>query len=181
MDVLTNIIVVIILQYIHISNHHVEYLKHTQCYISSIAQVKAMVFLVVVFRCESWSIKKAELQRISAFKLLCWRRLLRVSWTRRRSNWSVLKEINPEYSLEGLMLNLKLQCFGHLAWRTNSLEKPLVLGRTELQEKGTIEGKVVEWHHQINAHEFEQTQGDSEGQWIMACCSPWGCKESDTT
>ena len=93
--------------------------------------VKAMVFAVVIYRCESWTIKKAEHQRIDAFELWCWRRLLRVPWTARRSNQSVLKEINPEYSLEGLMLKLKLQYFGHLTQRTDSLEKTLMLGKIE--------------------------------------------------
>ena len=91
--------------------------------------VKAMVFLVVMYGCESWTIKKAECWRIDAFELWCWRRLLRVPWTARRSNQSVLKEINPEYSLEGLMLKLKLQYFGHLMWRTDSVGKSLMLGR----------------------------------------------------
>ena len=92
--------------------------------------VKAMVFLVVMYGCERWTIKKAEGWRIDAFELWCWRRLLRVPWTT-RSNQPILKEINPEYSLEGLMLKLKLQYFGHLMWRTNSLEKTLMLGKTE--------------------------------------------------
>ena len=87
-----------------------------------------MVFLVVMHRCESWTIKKAEYQRIDAFELCSWRRLLRVSWTSRRSNQSILKEISPEYSLEGLMLRLKLQYFGHLMQRVDSLKKTLVLG-----------------------------------------------------
>ena len=90
--------------------------------------VKAMVFPVVMYGCESWTIKKAEQWRIDAFKLWCWRRLLRVPWTARRSNQSILKEISPEYSLEGLMLKLKLQYFGHLMWRVDSLEKTLMLG-----------------------------------------------------
>ena len=93
--------------------------------------VKAMVFLVVMYGCESWIIKKAEAQRIVAFKLWCWRRLLRVPWTARRSNQSVLKAISPEYSLEGLMLKLKLQYFGHLMQRADSLEKTLMLGKIE--------------------------------------------------
>ena len=88
-------------------------------------------FLVVMYGCESWTIKKAEHRRIDAFELCCWRRLLRVPWTARRSNQSILKEINPEYSLEGLMLKLKIQYFGHLMWRANSLEKTLMLGKTE--------------------------------------------------
>ena len=93
--------------------------------------VKAMVFPVVLCGCGSWTIKKAECQGIDAFKLWCWRKLLRVPWTARRSNQSVLKEINPEYSLEGLMLKLKLQSFGHLMWRANSLEKTLTLRKIE--------------------------------------------------
>ena len=93
--------------------------------------VKAMVFPVVMYGCESWTIKKAERQRIDAFELWCWRRVLRVPWIARRSNQSILKEISPEYSLEGLMLKLKLQSFGHLMRRTNSLEKTLMLGKIE--------------------------------------------------
>ena len=93
--------------------------------------VKAMVFPVVMYGCESWTIKKAEHQRIDAFELWCWRRLLRVPWTERRSNQSILKEISPEYSLEGLMLKLKFQYFGLLMRRTDSLDKTLMLGKTE--------------------------------------------------
>ena len=93
--------------------------------------VKAMVFLVVVYGCESWTIKKAECRRTEAFELWCWRRLLRVPWTARRSNQSIIKEISPEYSLEGLMLKLKLQYCGRLMQRTNSLEKTLMLGKIE--------------------------------------------------
>ena len=93
--------------------------------------VKAMVFPVVMYGCESWTIKKAEHWRIDAFELWCWRRLLRVPWTARRSNQSILKEISPEYSLEWLMLKLKLQYYGHLTWRTDSLEKTLRLGKIE--------------------------------------------------
>ena len=93
--------------------------------------VKAMVFPVVMYGCESWTIKKAERRRIDAFKLWCWRRLLRVPWTARRSNQSILKEISPEYSLEGLMLKLKLQYFGHLMRRPDSFEKTLMLGKIE--------------------------------------------------
>ena len=92
---------------------------------------KAMVFPVVMYGCESWTIKKVERWRIDAFELWCWRRLLRVPWTAKRSNESILKEISPEYSLEGLMLKLKPQYFGHLMWRADSLEKTLMLGKTE--------------------------------------------------
>ena len=93
--------------------------------------VKAMVFPVVMYGCENWTIKKAEWQRIDAFELLCWRRLLRVPWTANRPNQAILKEISTEYSLEGLMLKLKLQYFGHLMWRADSSEKTLMLGNTE--------------------------------------------------
>ena len=93
--------------------------------------VKAMVFQVVMYGCESWTIKKAEHRRIDGFELWCWRRLLRVPWTARRSNQSIVQEISPEYSFEGLMLKLKLQYFGHLLWRTDLLEKTLMLGKIE--------------------------------------------------
>ena len=105
--------------------------------------VKAMVFLVIIDGCESWTIKKAEHWRIDAFKLWCWRRLLRIPWTARRSNQSILKEINPEYSLEGLMLKLNLQYFGHLIWRANSLEKDLILGKTKGRRR--IEQQRMRW------------------------------------
>ena len=103
---------------------------------TKVCLVKAMVFPVVMYGCESWTIKKAERQRIDAFELWCWRRLLRVPWTAKRSNQSILKEISPEYSLEGLMLKLKLQYFGHLMGRTDSLEKTLMLGKIEGRRRG---------------------------------------------
>ena len=101
------------------------------CYLVVWGLVKAMVFLVVMYGCESWTVKKAERWRIDAFELLCWRRLLRAPWTARRSNQSILKEISPGYSLEGLMLKLKLQYFGHLMWRAESFETTLMLERIE--------------------------------------------------
>ena len=97
--------------------------------------VKAIVFPVVMCGCESWTIKKAERQRIDAFELRCWRRLLRVPWTARRSNQTILKEISPEHSLEGLMLKLKLQYFGHLMWKTDSLEKTLMLKKIDARKR----------------------------------------------
>ena len=113
-------------------------------------------FPVVTYDCESWTIKKAERWGIDAFDLWWWRRLLRVSWTGRRSNQSILKEISPEYSLKGLMLKLKLQYFGHLMWRTNSLKKDPHAGKDWGQEeKGMAEDEMVGWHHQFNGHEFE--------------------------
>ena len=98
---------------------------------TKVCLVKAMIFPVVMYGCESWIIKKAEHQRIDAFELWCWRRLLRVPWTARRANQSILKEISPEYLLEGLMVKLKLQYFGHLMQRTDSFEKTLMLGKIE--------------------------------------------------
>ena len=103
---------------------------------TNVCLVKAMVFPAVIYGCESWTIKKAECWRIDAFELRCWKRVLRVPWTARRSNWSILKEISPEYSLEGLMLKLKLQYFGHLMWRTDSSEKTLMLGKIEGRRRG---------------------------------------------
>ena len=110
--------------------------------------VKAMVFLVVMYGCESWTIKKAECRRIDAFELWYWRRLLRVPGTARRSNQSILKEISPEYSLEGLMLMVKLQYFGHLMRSTDSLPKILMLGKTEgRRRREPTEDEMVGWHH----------------------------------
>ena len=118
--------------------------------------VKAMVFPVVKYGCESWTVKKTECQRIDAFQLWCWRRLLRVPWTARRSNQSILKEISPGCSLEGLTLKLKLQYFGHLMQRVDSLEKTLMLGRDWGQEeKGMTEDEMAAWHHRLDGHEFE--------------------------
>ena len=116
--------------------------------------VKAMVFPVVMHRCESWTTKKAEHQRIDTFALWCWR-LLRVPWTAKRSNQSILKEISPEYSLEGLMPKLKCQYFGHLMQRTDPLEKTLMLGKIEVGGEGTTEDEMVGWHHWLKGHEFE--------------------------
>ena len=144
--------------------------------------VKAMVFPGVLYGCESGTIEKAEHQRIDAFELWCWRRLLRVASAARRSTHSILKEISPEYSLERLMLKLKLQYFGHLMHRTDSLEKALMLGKDWRQEqKGTTEDEMVGWHHWLNRHEFQQALGVGDGQGSLACCSPWGRKESATT
>ena len=148
---------------------------------TKVCLVKPMDF-PVMYGCESWTIKKAEHWRIDAFELCCWRRLLRVPWTARRSNQSILKEISPEYSLEGLMLKLKLQYFGHLMWRADSLEKALILGKIwRWEEKGTTEDNMVGRHHQLDGHEFGETLGVGYGQGGMVCCSPRGCKELDTT
>ena len=117
--------------------------------------VKAMVFPVVMYGCESWTVKKAKRQRIDAFELWCWRRLLRVPWTARRSNQSILKEISPGISLEGMMMKLKLQYFGHLMRRVDSLEKTLMLGGTGQEKKGTTEDEMTGWHHGLDGRESE--------------------------
>ena len=116
--------------------------------------VKAMVFPIVMYGYESWTIKKAEHQRIDAFELWCWRRLLRVSWTARRSNQSILKEISPKYSLEGLMLKPKLQFFGHLMLRADSLKRSWCWERSKAGQEGMTEDAMVGWHHWLNVHEF---------------------------
>ena len=142
--------------------------------------VKAMVFPVVRYGCENWTIKKAESQRIVAFELWCWRRLLRVPWTARRSNQFILKEISPGCPLVRLMLKLKLQYFGHLMPNADSFEKTLMLERW-VREKGMTEDEMVGWHHRHNRHGFGWTPGIGDGQGGLACCSSWGLKESDTT
>ena len=120
---------------------------------TNIHLVKAVIFPVVMYGCESWTIRKDEHWRFDAFKLWCWKRLLRVPWTARRSNQSILREISPGCSLEELMLKLKLQNFGHLMWRADSFEKTLMLGKWE--EKGTTEDKMAGWHHPLKGREFE--------------------------
>ena len=121
---------------------------------TKVCLVKSMVFPVVMYGCESWTVKKAEHQRIDAFELWCWRRLSWVPWTARRFNQSILKEISPEYSLEGLMLKLKHPNFGHLMWRMDSLEKTLMLGKMECRRRRGWQ-RMVGWHHRLNGHEFE--------------------------
>ena len=149
---------------------------------TKVCLAKGMVFPVVMYGCESWTIKKAERRRIDAFELWCWRRLLRVPWTARRSNQSILKEISPGCSLEGLMLKLKLQYFGHLMRRADSFEKTLMLGGIWGQEeKGTTEGEMVGRHHRLNGHEFGWALGVGVGQGGLVCYDSWGRKELDTT
>ena len=142
--------------------------------------VKGMVFPVVMYGCESWTIKKAECWRIDAFELWCWRRLLRVPWTARRSNQSILKEISPGCSLKGLMLRLKLQYFGHLMGRTDSLEKPWCWERLKVGEGDDRgwDGWMV-WQTQWTW--IWAILGVGDGQRSLACCSPRGLKESDVT
>ena len=134
---------------------------------TKVCLVKAMVFPVVMYGCESWTIKKTECWSTDVFELWCWRRFLRVLWTAVRSNQSIQKEISPEYSLEGLMLKLKLQHFGHLMQRTDTFEKTDA-GKDWRREE------MVGWHHQLNGHEFEKALGVGDGQESLVCCSPQG-------
>ena len=139
-----------------------------------------MVFPVIIYGCESWTIKKAEYQSIDAFELWCWRRLLRVPWTARRSNQSILKEISPEYSLEGLMMKLKLQYFGHLMWRTDSLEKTLMLGKIEGgRRRGWQRMRWLDGITDLMGMSLSKLRKLVKGS--LVCCSPWCHKKLDTT
>ena len=140
-----------------------------------------MVFPVVMYGCESWIMKKAEHQRIDAFELWCWRRLLRVPWTARRSNQSILKEINPEYSLEGLILKLSPNTLATWCEEPALWKRPWCWERLKAEREGDDRGWDFGWHHQLNEYEFEQTLGDNRGQRSLVGCSSWGHKESDTT
>ena len=130
---------------------------------TKVCLVKAMVFPLVMYGCESWTLKKAERWKIDSFELWCWRKLLRVPWTARRSNQSILKEISPGCSLEGLLLKLKLQYFGHLMWRADSIEKTLMLGKTEGKRRRGRQDEMVGWHHRLNGHGFGWTPGVGDG------------------
>ena len=135
-----------------------------------------------MYGCESWAIKKAEHRRIDDFELWCWRRLLRVPWTARRSNQSILKEISPEYSLEGLNAAAETPILWPPYVKNWFICKDLDAGRDWRQEeKGMTEDEMVGWHRCVNGHEFESTLGVGDGQGGLACCSPWGHKELDTT
>jgi len=143
--------------------------------------VKAMVVPVVMYGCESWTIKKAEHLRIDAFELWCWR-LLRVPWTARRSNQSILNEVSPEYSLKGLMLKLKLQYFGHLMGRTDSFEKILMLGKIEgWRRRGWQKTRWLDGSTYSMDKSLSKLWELVMGQGGLVCCSPWGRKELDTT
>ena len=148
---------------------------------TKVCLVKGMVFPVVRYGWVSWTIKKAEHRRIDAFELWCWRRLLRVPWTARRSNQSILKETSPEYSLEELMLKLKLQYFGHLMQRADSLEKTLMLGKIEGRRRRGRQR--MRWLDDITdlMDVSSSKLWECDGQGSLVCCSPWGYKESDMT
>ena len=143
--------------------------------------VKAVVFPVVMYGCESWTIKKAEHQRTDAFELWYWRRLFRVLWTSGRSNQLITKAINPGYSLEGLMLKLRLQHFGYLMQRADSLEKTLMLGKIEGQRRGQQRMRWLDGIIDSMNMNLSKLPENGVEQGSLACCSPWGCKESDTT
>ena len=156
---------------------------------TKVCLVKAIVFPVVMYGCESWTVKKAERWRIDAFELWCWRRLLRVPLTARRSNQSILKEISPGCSLEGIMLKLKFP----VLWPPHA--KSWLIGKdsdarrdwgqeekgTTEEEKGTTEDEMAGWHHRLNGRESQWTKGVGDGQGDLACCDSWGHKELDTT
>ena len=143
--------------------------------------IKTVVFPLVMYGCESWTIKKAERRRIDAFELWCWRRLLRVPWIARRPRQSILKEISPEHPLEGPMLKLKLQYFGHLMGRTDSFEKTLMLGKIEGGGEGDGRGWDGWMASPTPGHEFDWAVGVGDGQGSLVCYSPSGHKESDAT
>ena len=144
--------------------------------------VKTMVFPIVMYGCKSWTIKKAKCWRIDAFELWCWWRLLRIPWAARRSNQSILKEISPESSLEGPMLKLKLQYFGHLMRRTDSCEKTLMLGKIEGgRRKGRQRMRWLYGITDVMDVSLSRLQELGDGQGGLVCWSPWGCKESNTT
>ena len=138
-------------------------LKSRDTLLTKVCLVKAMVFPVVMYGCESWTVKKAEHWKIDAFELWCWRRLLRVPWTARRSNQSILEEISPGISLEGMVLKLKLQCSGHLMRRFDSLEKTLMWEGLGAEAKGMTENEMARWHHWLDGCESEWTPG--VGRW----------------
>ena len=149
---------------------------------TNVRLVKAMVFPVVMYGCESWIVKKAERRRIDAFELWCWRRLLRVPWPARWSNQSILKEISPGCSLEGTMLKLKLQYFGHVMRRVDSLEKTLMLGGIGgKRRRGWQRMRWLDGITDSMGHESEWTPGVGDGQGGLACCDSWVHKESNTT
>ena len=147
---------------------------------AKVCLVKAMVFPVVMYGCESWNIKKAERQRFDAFELWCWRRLLRLPWTARKSNQLILKEISPEYSLEGLMLKLKLQYFWPPDVKNWLTGKDPDAGKDwRWEEKGTTEDEVAGWHHWLDGRDSEWTLEVGDGQGGLVCWDSWGRKELD--
>ena len=148
---------------------------------TKVCLVKAMVFPVVMYGCESWTGKKAECWRIDAFELSCWRRILRVPWTPRRSNQPILKEISPGCSLEGLMLKLKPNTLVTWCKELTHLKRPWSWERLRAGWKGTTEDEMVGWHHWLNGHGFGWTPGVGVRQGGLVCCGLWGHKESDMT
>ena len=159
------------------TRQHIKKQRHY--FVNKCPYSQSYMFPIIMYGCESWTIKKAECQRIDAFELRCWIRLLRVPWIARKSNQSILKEISPEYSLEGMMLKLKLQYFGHLMWRTDSLEKTLMLGKIEGRRRRRWQR--MRWLDGITDSTDMSLSKLPDGQRSLACCSPWGHKESDMT
>ena len=147
--------------------------------LTKIRIVKAMVLLIIMYGCESWTIKKAEHWRIYAFQLWCWRRLLRVPLRARRSNQSILQEINSEYSFEGLMLKQKLQYFGHLIQRPTHWKRPWCCKRLRAEGEEATEDEMAGQHHRLYGRELGPKLGDGKGHGSLACYRPWGWEESD--
>ena len=156
-------------------------LKNRDITLPKICAVKDIVFPVVMYRGENWAITKAEYWKIGAFQLWCWRRLLRVPWTARRSNQSILKEISPEYSLKELMLKLKLQYSGHLVRRADSLEKTLMLAKIEGRRRGRQRMRWLDSITDLIDMSLSKIQELVMDREALACCSPWGRKESNMT
>ena len=150
--------------------YNLTHLSHLKSYIDT--------YILVTYGCENWTTKKAEHRRIDAFELWCQRRLSRVPWMARSSNLSILKEISPEYSLEGMMLKLKLQYFGHLIWRTDSTpwKDPDAGKDWRQEEKGMTEDEMAGWHYWLDGREFKWTPGAGDEQGGLACCDSWGRK-----
>ena len=160
--------------------------KQRHHFASESAYSQGYSLLVVMYGCESWTIKKTDCWRIDAFKPWCWRRLLRVPWTARRSNQSILKEINPPWIFirrtDAEAEDPNLWLLGTKSWLTGEVSLiSLILGKIKQKEKRVTENEMVGWHHWFNGHELGQTMGDGEGQGSLACCSPWSHEESDMT
>ena len=155
--------------------HHIKKPRHD--FNSKGPSNQTMIFPVVIYRCKSWIIKKTECWRIDAFEIWYWRRLLSVLWTARRPNWSILKEINPEYSLEGLMLKQKLQYFGHVMQRADSLEKTLMLGKIAGRRRGKQRMRLLDSITDSMDMSLSKFWEVGKGQENLACCTPWGLKE----
>ena len=160
---------------------HIKKQKHYFTLPTNVRLVKAMVFPVIMCGWESWTIKKTECRRIDAFELCCWRRLLRVPWTARRSNQLILKEINPKYHWKEWCWSFSSNTLASWCEELTHWKRPWCWERLKARGEGLTEDKMAGWHHWLNGHKFEQATRDGDGQGSLACCSPWGHKESGMT